>query len=325
MKLSIIIPVYKVEKYIVECIESVVVQLKPEHEVEIICINDGTPDQSFCILKEYISKIEKNLASKFIFIEQENLGLSGARNTGINNAKGLYISFIDSDDRIYPNYIEKILNIIKNNDFDILDFNIQTSNNIVLQTQLDGVFVDKLEAVFKAGNWFAWARVFSKKMFINLRFTTDIYYEDIDLLPLIYLKATNLIHIKDVLYWYRSNPEGITQNLSEKSKKYTLDSLEKIYNKYNLINTRENAYLNFMVFHTYYVLTIYSTRLYNVSNALSYIKKYRKSASFEANKNLKGLLSQEAKFFLKYPYSFVFLYSCYCYLKKIKVKINFYS
>lgn len=315
MKLSIIIPVYKVEKYIVECIESVVVQLKPEHEVEIICINDGTPDQSFCILKEYISKIEKNLASKFIFIEQENLGLSGARNTGINNAKGLYISFIDSDDRIYPNYIEKILNIIKNNDFDILDFNIQTSNNIVLQTQLDGVFVDKLEAVFKAGNWFAWARVFSKKMFINLRFTTDIYYEDVDLLPLIYLRATNLIHIKDVLYWYRSNPEGITQNLSEKSKKYTLDSLEKIYNKYNLSNTRENAYLNFMVFHTYYLLIIYSTRLLGLSKTMFYIKKYRKSSSFYSCKYSKKMLNNNQIFFMNFPYLFVIFYWIYCYLK----------
>jgi glycosyltransferase involved in cell wall biosynthesis len=315
LKLSIIVPIYKVEKYIIECIKSIVVQLKPEYEVEIICINDGTPDQSFCILKEYISKIEKNLASKFIFIEQENLGLSGARNTGINIANGEYIAFIDSDDKIYPEYLGKILNFIDNNDFDILDFNAITSNNQVIKTENIISNTDSLMSKFKMGNWFAWARIYKKELFNNERFLVGIYYEDIDLVPMLYLKSKKIMHVDSILYWYRCNPNGITQNQSLSSKEKTIKSLEIIFKKYNELNGL-NMYIKYMDIHCYYLLVLYSVRLYGGCSSYNYLKKYK----FSFNSEIYNLLSKDAKFFVKYPYLFIFFYSCYCYLKKLKLK-----
>ena len=92
MILSIIIPVYKVEKYVRKTLESVFSENFSDNEVEVIVVNDGTPDRSMDIVNEFVS--HKSLR----IINQENQGLSGARNTGIKAAKGKYVWFVDSDD-----------------------------------------------------------------------------------------------------------------------------------------------------------------------------------------------------------------------------------
>ena len=92
-KVSIILPVYNVEKYLSQCLDSIVNQTLKDFEC--ICINDGSPDNSLAILKEYASK-----DSRIKIINQENKGQSSARNVGMNFSKGKYIAFIDSDDWI---------------------------------------------------------------------------------------------------------------------------------------------------------------------------------------------------------------------------------
>ena len=104
-KLSLIIPIYKVENYIIECLESVCCQLV--EGVEVILVNDGTPDNSMIMARKYISEKYDHLVNQFVFIDQENQGLSGARNTGLINAKGDYVWFVDSDDTLEENAIVK--------------------------------------------------------------------------------------------------------------------------------------------------------------------------------------------------------------------------
>ena len=99
IKVSIVIPVYNVEKYLEECIESAIKQSL--NDIEIICINDGSTDSSLEILKKYEKKY-----SNIIVISQENKGLSASRNVGIRKAKGKYIYFLDSDDFIDTNSME---------------------------------------------------------------------------------------------------------------------------------------------------------------------------------------------------------------------------
>src|SRR5690606_27474731 len=108
MKLSIIIPVYGVEKYILEFAQSLIFQLN--NEVELIIINDGTKDRSIAILKEYVATqfLDKNI----IWLEQENQGQSIARNYGISIANGDYITFLDPDDLVFEEYVSQILNAI---------------------------------------------------------------------------------------------------------------------------------------------------------------------------------------------------------------------
>lgn len=102
-KISIIIPIYKVEKYLHYCLESLCAQTLTE--IEIICINDGSPDNCGEILKEYAKKDKR-----FLIINQENAGSGPAKNNGINHAKGQFIGFVDPDDWVSPNYFEVLYN-----------------------------------------------------------------------------------------------------------------------------------------------------------------------------------------------------------------------
>lgn len=115
MKLSIIIPVYKVEKYIAKCIDSIMSQCISRDDYEVIIINDGSPDDSKQIILEYIQKY-----SNIIFIDQENQGVSIARNRGLDIAKGDYILFVDPDDSIHENSIDRVLNVAYKQNLDML-------------------------------------------------------------------------------------------------------------------------------------------------------------------------------------------------------------
>ena len=105
MQLSIIIPVYDVEAYVSKCLDSVFAQGMDPALYEVIVINDGSPDNSKAIIESYLPK-----HSNLIFIDQENQGVSVARNRGLDIAKGSYIAFIDPDDCIELNSLPSILN-----------------------------------------------------------------------------------------------------------------------------------------------------------------------------------------------------------------------
>lgn len=110
--LSIIMPAYNVEKYIKEAIDSVLNQ-KTKYNYELIIVNDGATDNT----KKIIQSIESD---KIKYIEQKNQGLSGARNTGINNAVGKYITFMDSDDLLEDGSIEIMMDALINNKADVV-------------------------------------------------------------------------------------------------------------------------------------------------------------------------------------------------------------
>jgi len=115
MKLSIIVPIYKVEKYLSKCLDSLLDQDLNSSEYEIICINDGSPDACKTIVLAYQEK-----HSNIVFIDQENQGVSVARNKGLDVAKGNYILFVDPDDAIIKNSLPSILKRAEVNDLDIM-------------------------------------------------------------------------------------------------------------------------------------------------------------------------------------------------------------
>lgn len=116
-KLSIIIPVYNVEKYVGRCLESCLDQDLPKDEYEIIVVNDGTQDNSVQVIEKYI-KPENNVT----LIHRENGGLSAARNTGLKHAQGEYVWFVDSDDWIEKDSLSKLIQYIKKYDLDVFRF-----------------------------------------------------------------------------------------------------------------------------------------------------------------------------------------------------------
>lgn len=112
---SIIIPVYNVEKYILKCLDSIYTQGVDENIFEVIAVIDGSPDDCSSLIKEY-SKNHSNL----IIIEKENGGVSSARNMGISYAQGIYLMFVDSDDCLFPASLRRVIDSIKNDSSEII-------------------------------------------------------------------------------------------------------------------------------------------------------------------------------------------------------------
>ena len=121
-KVSVIIPVYNVEKYLKECLDSIINQTLKD--IEIICVDDGSTDNSLAILEELAKKDDR-----FIILKQENKGAGIARNKGLEVAKGEYLSFLDSDDFFELNMLEELYNIAKNKNSDIAICNFDYYNN----------------------------------------------------------------------------------------------------------------------------------------------------------------------------------------------------
>lgn len=129
MKLSIIIPIYNVEKYVNGTLSSIYDQGADEGQFEVIVVNDGTPDNSMAIVETFA-----DVHSNLVIINQENQGLSAARNAGLSVARGSYVWFVDSDDKIEPKSLCSLLNVLEQEQSDILGFGltkISDDNSII--------------------------------------------------------------------------------------------------------------------------------------------------------------------------------------------------
>lgn len=309
--LSIIVPIFKVEEYIIDCLNSIVTQNL--ENIEIICVNDGTPDNSMVMVRQFL-KENICFSDKFILIDQLNKGLSGARNTGLKIAKGAYIAFLDSDDKLEFNYIEEITKIITKKSPDLIDFNIIRSNgDKILLKQGD------LYDIFKNVTWFACARVFKKELLENYFFIENIYYEDIAYVPYLYIKARKIIHINSNLYWYRVNTNGITLNFSKLGNLKTLTSLTTVLNYYiELYQLTKNSLVFVMVVQSLFILVTNSCRRNSYKDALEVINKYRQVFQdyHILQTEVSRALSNKMIFFARIPKFYLIIYFFYCILRK---------
>ena len=224
-KLSIIIPVYNVEKYIRPCIESIFKQGLNDKDFEVIIVNDGTEDRSMEVIVDII-----NAHPNIRIIEQENHGLSIARNNGLEIAIGKYILFIDSDDILISNSLSYLLNIAlsKRPDLVVADFLKMNDNEIIQRKsiqQKDGVIQertgnDMLLLPLYSGYSCVWHTLF-KRDFLNkndIRFIPYIYYEDTPFTMQCYAKAGKCIMVNWLLNIYRIGHKSITTTIYNKKK-----------------------------------------------------------------------------------------------------------
>lgn len=303
-KLSIIVPIFKVESYIQECIESIVDQLQPE--IQIICVNDGTPDESAKIACSIIKQLDRKTQNQFLFINQKNQGLSGARNTGLLYATGEYIGFLDSDDKLLPRYIDTILQTMRSGDFDIIDFNLLTSMGELRRIRRGSL--SSLESVFRAGLWYSCGRVFKKNLFEKNNFTIGINFEDLALTPILYMEAIKTIHINEPLYWYRINKEGITLNNSSENSNKAIYSFQIILKQYlEIYKSQRNDYWASVTIQTYYLLCTISPLL----KSYKFIETYKPELDkleFKSNIKKNSMLSKKYYNFYLYPYLYLTLF-----------------
>lgn len=232
-KVSIIIPIYNVEKYLRKCMNSVCGQTLSD--IEIICVNDCSPDNSLEILKEYASKDNRIKIINF----EKNKGVSVARNTGIDNATGEFIGFVDADDFIDLDFYEKLYNraIETGNDLIIGTVQIETEHNIKQNDYIVNDVLDKIKEKSLYFNQLFGLGLYKTTLLkdYSIKFIENCIYGEDRLLPLQASYYANKIEIvNDTFYHYVRNNSSITKvKKNEKILDSFLLSLKGIFDFIN--------------------------------------------------------------------------------------------
>lgn len=225
VKVSVVVPVYNVEKYLKDCLNSLINQSL--REIEIICVNDGSTDSSLSILEEYDDERIK-------IITQENKGLSGARNTGFKKASGEYTFFLDSDDWLELNALEEMYNLSEKLDLDIClcqfvnyihESNTYEHNDYTditaLNPSFDGTvfnYNDISDVIFKITH--SAANKLYKTDFLkdlNAEFPEGLNYEDVVYFFKVFLMASRVSIVRKPFYIYRIRDNSISTTGGRKS------------------------------------------------------------------------------------------------------------
>lgn len=220
MFLSLIIPVYNTEKYLAECLDSCLAQDLGQDDYEIICVNDGSKDGSAEILERY-SSAHPNIK----VINQENAGISAARNNGIDHASGTYVWFVDSDDFIRENFLRelkmnadsKMPERINFRGFEFQHEQSQDYRSLRQRSDFSGMHSSH------AGIWTSiYRRDYLHQH--HLRFRSITHGEDIIFIAEFSNHEHNHVLMDNVAYFYRRNPDSVTNLRTEIQKKNYLES-----------------------------------------------------------------------------------------------------
>lgn len=266
-KVSIIVPVYNVEKYIRKCLDSLVNQTLKD--IEIIIINDGTKDKSALICEEYAQ-----IDNRIKVIHKENGGLGNARNVGMTYANGEYIGFVDSDDWVDLDYYEKLYNKAIEENADVCVGGIKVFKNNSYKIKLQP---DNFETLF-ATQGFAWLKIY-KRDFVEkyrIQFTEKLYYEDMFFAMMVYLYMSKCAIANETFYYYRQQAQSIVHTCINSSK---LFDIFKVFNllinelKFNK-NERYFIYRNVIEVHLIRVLAGFIYKINN-QNRMNFLKQSR--------------------------------------------------
>ena len=292
VKVSVIIPVYNVENYLEKCLTSVINQTLKD--IEIICINDGSTDNSFNILKrfEYIDK-------RIIIYNQENCGVSRARNIGIENASGEYVAFLDSDDFVSYDFYEKLYNIAKKRNLDIVKGNVKLVNAVGEEKEDSENYKISLSGTPPSIELFNskwWSAIYNNKNIIkkyNIRFPETISYKE----DTVFLFSCKVVSkgfdiVSDSFYYY--NYQRINSLSNSVSYKSILDAFYNIYFRIlflNSLNIDIDLYCKYAykcirtMINYIYVYKIYTFVKYKVYDIIDIIKIVYSACKYKNNIN----------------------------------------
>lgn len=233
--ISVIVPIYNTEKYLRKCIESILSQ--SYKNIELLLINDGSPDSSAEICREYLDKDKR-----CYYFEKENGGLSDARNYGIERAKGEYITFVDSDDFFLEEAIEKLhaTALLGESDLVVGGFcHFDSPNFYIFDRKRFGnlpiTIVEKEFAVNQMDEMFevpflcystAWGKLYKSSLFKEIRYPLGKYAEDQFTTWKLYLASEKIAVCNHTIYAYRKNYEGLSLNFNLSHLDY-IDALEE--------------------------------------------------------------------------------------------------
>ncbi len=241
LRLSVIVPVYQVEKYLPKCVDSLLCQdLSPE-EYEIILVDDGSPDRCGAICDEYAAG-----HPHIKVIHRPNGGLSAARNSGIEVAQGQYVQFVDSDDYLEPNVLKFLVNKMEQDQLDVLRFNYQNVNSryrVFEPNKASKPFADYRDEVCDGLTFlnerlgyacYACQFMVRRELLQTCLFKEGIYFEDTEWTPRLLLQAKRVASTTLMVYNYLMRVGSITKSTSEEKKKrllndelFLIDALKK--------------------------------------------------------------------------------------------------
>ena len=258
----IIIPVYKVEKYLEKCIQSVINQTY--ENLQIILVDDGSPDNCGKICDEYAKKDHR-----IEVIHKSNGGLSDARNKGLEIAKGEYIGFVDSDDYIEADMYEVLYNLLKqyNADVSICNFYTVSQGKISIKNADNGINeynrIEILKEILLDKNIqsYAWNKLYKKELFDEIKYPIGKKYEDIGTTFYLLEKCNKVVVTGKSEYYYINRQDSIVNNVTETT---ITDYIELIMQRYDYIEE-------------------------NIKELSSYNKDYLKRILKTAEKDIKSL------------------------------------
>ncbi|GEM_PF-726309 len=215
--ISVIVPVYNTEAYLIRCLDSIIVQTYCN--LEIIIINDGSSDRCPVIAEEYAKKDRR-----ICLVHQENAGVSESRNAGMRLSHGSYLSFIDSDDFIDPDYYETLYHILCSSNADVSICDNRTINFSVVrplsQDFPEGVTLfSGNEALTELVNdkWlrnYAWAKLFKKELFHDIEFPKDRTFEDMAIMHEIFYRAKTIVITNEIKYNYTLRKDALSSSMT---------------------------------------------------------------------------------------------------------------
>lgn len=271
--ISIIIPVYNVEKYLFRCVNSILSQTYSD--IEIILVDDGSPDNS----PELCDEIAQT-DSRVVVIHKENGGLSSARNAGLDIAKGDYVFFIDSDDWLSSNTVLENFykTAVKNNSSFVFGLLNSATENTIFPIRINNRY--KRDDLFFLSNPYlfsAWNKLYKKKLFDNIRFELGRVNEDVDIIPLIFSKSENPTCLKEYSYCYFSNTESITRTSFSDKRFDMFKSVSHVYKEFEgTKNQRNILYQNlfgFQIFSVYLSILKSDSKKINLRKFIELLKQ----------------------------------------------------
>lgn len=262
IKVSVIVPVWNVEKFISKCLDSLVNQTLKE--IEVIVVNDGSPDNSQKIINEYIKKYPNKLKS---FVK-ENGGQGSARNLGIEKAKGEYLSFIDSDDWIELDALEKMYNLAKkeNSDIVICDMVDHYQDYTIYHncTKYNSVF----EVTPSASN-----KIFKRSMVKDIRFLSKLWYEDFNFTTKILFNTDKISVISEGMYHCNCGHISTMNNNNSVKNLDMIIIIDDIINYLNKNKKYDRNIISYLIFNHILITTINRVTVQHSKNKKEVLNK----------------------------------------------------
>ncbi len=294
---SIIVPVYNVEKYVGKCLDSILNQTY--ENIEVLMVNDGSTDNSVKICKEYEKKDKR-----FKLYRKKNGGLSDARNYGLDRIIGDYVCFVDSDDFIHPDFIKILLDSLEGkysiascryatfSKISDLKKNCSRKTKTIIENSrkyLEKTYYQQDKTLYSVS---VWNKIFETNIFKNARFKKGILYEDFAIIDQLILQKDNIVLINNALYYYRKNQSGITKSSYNKKTEDMIAICDDLLKKYK--DDRPLVSALYVMKYTRIIEIITKKYKNNIKTVkddpkYEYIKKYRKNI----------LLSKKTRFSLK--------------------------